>query len=133
MTRANPTAAVAAMFALCLAAAKAQDTVAPTITLDVPANGLVVEGSSRVSVSGEVTDTSDDSTEPASIRNVQYRIEGKRRWRNATLVTPGESTSTYFFRFNIRKRSKVRIYVRAYDDAKNESDIIGRRVRRERR
>ena len=137
MTRKSAFAAAAA-FALSAPLALAQDTEAPTITLDSPANGVELEGS-RTSVSGTVTDTSNDTDVEPSIWRVQYRIEGSRRWRTATLVTPDDSTSTFFFRVTLKKKQKRRIYVRAYDNAgngrsssnpRNESDIIGRRLRR---
>ena len=134
-------ASIAAVLGMLAVPASAVDTEAPTITLDVPANGLELEGS-RVSISGEVTDTSNDENVDPTIWRVQYRIEGYRRWRTATLVTPGEASSTYFFRVSLKKKQKRRIYVRAYDNAgngrsssnpRNESDIIGRRLRRGRK
>lgn len=114
-------------------AAQAQDTTAPEITFDAPTNGTESEGS-RITVSGVATDSGTDSAgNDGIIKRVQYRIEGYRRWRTATLVTPGETSSTYVFRIKLKKKKKRRIYVRAFDNSDNESDIIGRRLRRGRR
>lgn len=127
------TASLALALAMFSGTASAQDTTAPIITFDAPTNGTVSEGS-RITVSGTATDSGTDRTGTAGIiRRVQFRIEGTRRWRTATLVTPGEISTTYVFRVSLRQRQKRRIYVRALDNSRNESDIIGRRLRRGRR
>ncbi len=113
--------------------AQAQDTIAPTITFDAPTNGTVSVGS-RITVSGTATDTGTTlAGTPGVVSRVQYRIEGSRRWRTATLVTPNQTTTTYVFRITMKKRKGRRVYVRAFDNSRNESDIIGRRLRRGRR
>jgi len=113
--------------------AQAQDTTAPAITFDAPTNGTESRGS-RITVSGTATDSGTDRTGTAGIvRRVEFRIEGSRRWRRATLVTPNETATTYVFRISLNKRRARRIFIRAFDNSNNESDIIGRRLRRGRR
>ena len=108
------------------ASARAQDTTAPEITMDAPANGVAVI-TDRVTVTGEVTDA-------VGVMRVEYRIEGRRRWRRATLTVPNGTTTSYVFSYkNKRKGRAKRVYVRAFDAARNESDTIGRKIFRSRR
>ena len=120
----KPIAIAVALFAF-VAAAQAQDTTPPTITMTAPVNGVEVT-SDRVTVTG-------DATDDTGVMVVEYRIEGKRRWRRATLTSPGGLTTAYVFSFKNRKKGRaVRTYVRTFDAAKNESDTIGRKFRRSR-
>ena len=106
--------------------AQAQDTSPPTITMDAPVNGVAV-GTDRVTVTG-------DATDDTGVKRVEYRIEGSRRWRRATLTNPDGTTTTYVFSYKNKKKGRARrVYVRARDDAKNESDTIGRKIFRARR
>lgn len=136
-------AAAGALFSLLLLAGTANaqddDITAPTITFDAPANGVDLSdvtddpdlfSRGRVTVSG----TASDDTR---VVRVEYRIERSRRWRKATLIrtSADENAQNYAWAVRVRMNRKVarRIYVRAYDPAGNESDILGRRLKRGKR
>jgi hypothetical protein len=115
--------AISAAFYAFAAAAQAQnaDTSPPTITMDTPVNGVAV-ATDRITVEGEATDD-------VGVSRVEYRIEGRRRWRRAIVL----STGAYTFSFKNTKKGRARrVYVRAIDAAKNESDTIGRKIFRAR-
>lgn len=120
------TTAIALTFAGNTFAQDDADTLGPAIVFDAPANGTVLEGA-RHTLSGTATDAT------GTITRVEYRIEGSRRWKRATLTAANEATTTWVFTTTFRKRKARRVYVRAIDDSKNESDIVGRRLRRNRR
>ncbi len=114
----------------------AVDTTSPEITFGAPSNGLDLStvtddrdlfDRSKVTVSG----TASDATRVAQ---VQYRVEGSHRWRRATLIRTSSNDTlqeyAWAFRVKISRKSHRRVYIRAYDDAKNESDIIGRLIMR---
>ena len=116
----------AVLFAFVLnAQAQEEDTSPPTVTMDAPVNGVPVE-TDRVTVTGEASDDT-------GVRRVQYRLEGSRRWRDAILTAPNETSTTYVFSYKNKKKGRARrVYVRCLDAAKNESDTIGRKVFRSR-
>ena len=95
------------------------DTEAPTIDLTTPPIGTTLT-SRKVTISG----TADDDT---GVTEVRYRLENSRRWRKAVLTNAGEAQTTFVFNARLRKKGHTRIYVRAFDAAKNESDTTGRR------
>ena len=95
------------------------DTEAPEIDLETPPVGTTLT-SRKVTISGMATDN-------VGVTEVRYRVERSRRWRKAVLTTAGEASTTFVFNARLRKRGHTRIYVRAFDAAKNESDTIGRR------
>lgn len=100
----------------------AQDTAdvdAPVITLATPEIGTTLT-SRKATVSGTVTDA-------VGVKEVRYRVEGSRKWRKAVLTEAGGTETTFVILAKFKKRSHGRIYVRAVDDAGNESDTIGRR------
>ncbi|MGK0184559.1 MAG: hypothetical protein ACI9R3_000332 [Verrucomicrobiales bacterium] len=111
----------------CLALAPAlyaQDTVdvdvdAPVVTLATPEIGTTLT-SRKATVAGTVTDV-------VGVKEVRYRVEGSRKWRKAVLTVAGGTDTTFVILAKFKKRSHGRIYVRAVDDAGNESDTIGRR------
>ena len=108
------------------AAAQAQDTSPPTISISSPVNGAIVEAD-RVTVTG-------DANDDVGIAEVQYRVEGRRKWRRATLTNPDEPSTQWVWSFKHKRRGKaVRFYVRARDEAGNESQTIGFRIFRARR
>jgi hypothetical protein len=105
--------------------AQAQDTTPPTVTMTAPVNGVAVF-TDRVTVTGTATDD-------VGVKRVEYRIEGNRRWRRAILTNPDATTTSYVFSYkNKRKGRARRIFVRCRDDAKNESDTLGRKIFRSR-
>ena len=115
----------AALFAFVVNAQAQEDTTPPTITMDAPVNGVPVE-TDTITVTGSATDDT-------GVRRVQYRLEGSRRWRDAILTAPNETTTTYVFTFKNKKKGRARrVYVRALDFEKNESDTIGRKIFRAR-
>lgn len=114
----------AALFAF-VTNSQAQDTSPPTVTMSAPVNGVAVE-TDRVTVTGEASDD-------VGVARVQYRLEGSRRWRNAILTNPDGTTTTYVFSYRNSKKGRARrVYVRCHDEAKNESDTIGRKIYRAR-
>lgn len=119
--------AISAALSAFVATIQAQDadTSPPTITMTAPVNGVEVT-TDRVTVTGEATDDT-------GVDIVEYRIEGKRRWRRATLTNPDETSTSYVFSYkNTKKGRAKRVYVRCRDAAKNESDTIGRKIFRSR-
>jgi hypothetical protein len=110
----------AAVYALATAA-QAQDTTPPEITMAAPVNGVAVT-TARVTVTG-------DATDDTGVERVEYRIEGMRRWRRAVLTNPDDTSTAYVFSYKNTKKGRARrVYVRARDAAKNESDTIGRKI-----
>ena len=98
------------------------DEEAPEIRLDTPTGGSLV--SKRFTIVGTVTDN-------VGVTEVRYRIEGEKRWRTAILVQAGAVSTTFTFRAKLRSgRGKSRVYVRAWDAVRNESDIVSRKFRR---
>ena len=119
--------AISAALSAFVATIQAQDadTSPPTITMTAPVNGVEVT-TDRVTVTGEATDDT-------GVDIVEYRSEGKRRWRRATLTNPDETSTSYVFSYkNTKKGRAKRVYVRCRDAAKNESDTIGRKIFRSR-
>ena len=113
-----------------------RDTGVPTLSDLTPEAGLTNE--TRIVFSGTATDTAGSTsnsdgtarTETISgISRVEYRIEGSRRWRRATLTARNAETTTFFFTVSVKKGKTRRIYVRARDRKNNESDTIGRRFK----
>jgi len=108
-----------------VAAAQAQDTSPPTIDVQSPVNG-VDSTTDRVTVSGIATDD-------VGVREVQYRLQGSRRWRKAILTERDGTSTTFVFSFRQPRKGKAtRFYTRALDRNKNESPTIGMKVRRSR-
>ena len=102
-----------------------QDTNPPSVTMTAPPTGIAVE-TDRVTVTG-------DANDDTAVTVVEYRIEGSRRWRRATLTNPDSSSTSYVFSYkNTKKGRAKRVYVRARDEAKNESDTLGRKIFRAR-
>ena len=95
------------------------DTTAPEVNLTTPAVGATVT-SRKVTVSGTVTDD-------VGVKEVRYRIEGSSKWRKAVLTEVGGTETTFVVLAKFPKRGRARIYIRATDDAANESDTIGRK------
>ena len=107
------------------AQAQDEDTSPPDIDISAPVNGIAVT-TDRVTVTG---DASDDT----GVHIVEYRLEGSRRWRRATLTNPDTTSTSYVFSYkNTKKGRAKRVYVRARDAANNESDTIGRKIYRAR-
>jgi opacity protein-like surface antigen len=107
------------------AAAQAQDVTPPTLDVTSPVSGVAV-ATDRVTVTGEAGDD-------VGVAVVEYRVEGKRRWRRATLTNPDETSTSWVFSFKHTKKGRaIRFYVRVRDAEKNESDTIGRRIFRAR-
>ena len=102
-----------------LYAQDAADTEAPSVDLTTPPIGTTLN-SRKVTISGTATDN-------VGVTEVRYRIERSRRWRKAVLTNSGDGQTTFVFNARLRKRGHTRVYVRAFDAAKNESDTIGRR------
>jgi len=117
----TPIAALAAALVLPITAwaQDATDTTAPEVELTTPPIGTTLD-SRRVTVSGTATDD-------VGVTRVLYRIERSRKWRKAVLTNAGEGTTTFVFNARLPKRGHTRIYVRAEDEAGNESDTIGRK------
>ena len=125
-------------FGLTAASALAQrDTGEPTLDVDTiePAQGTVLDkNESRVTFTGTATDTADTANGETitGVHRVEYRINNRRRWKRATLVNPKAETTDFFFTVAVKKGSSVRVTIRVRDKNKNESDYLGRRVRRSR-
>ena len=97
----------------------AQDSEAPEVNFTTPSIGTTLT-SRKVTISGTATDNT-------GVTEVRYRLERSRRWRKAILTNSGEGTTTFVFTARLRKRGHTRIYIRAFDAARNESDTTGRR------
>ena len=118
-------ASAAAILAFATSAYSQDDTNPPSVTMTAPVNGIAVE-TDRVTVTG-------DARDDTGVSVVEYRIEGQRRWRKATLTNPDSSSTSYVFSYkNTKKGRAKRVYVRARDEAKNESDTLGRKIFRAR-
>jgi len=142
MTRLNTLFAAAGCFAVLASTASAQretpETNVPSLSFDSPATGVdlaTITDDREFFDKGRltVTGTASDDTR---IHRIQFRLEGSKRWRNATIIRTGTGDTAndyvWSFRVSVNRRSDRRIYVRAVDPFKNESDIIGRKLIRRR-
>ncbi len=102
------------------------DMTPPALTITSPEAGAKING--KFTVSGTATDN-------VGVVIVEYRVEGKKKWQRALMSTSGEVEAdatdvVWILEASPRESKYTRVYVRARDRVGNESDTIGRRVRR---
>lgn len=122
-------------FVALISVSNGQDTAVPTITDVTPEAGVLLD-SDNIVFAGNVADTTNDAAGdgetaiPAGVAAVEYRTAKDKKWRRATLTTGGETSSLFVFTIKLGKGKGTTVYIRARDVNGNESDILGRQVKR---